>query len=262
MNCKNCHTALTPESDYCNSCGGKIIRQRLTIRNLFEHLSETFFNYDNKLLRTTIDLFKKPEVVIGGYIDGVRKKYVNPVSLFGLALTISGIYILILNKFFPEAMDFSAFTLEGQEEMQKRNMSFVQEYQSVFMMLYVPLYALMARLAFIGIKKYNYTELLVVFIYIQAQISIVASISIILVAFLGVKHGIISMVLIPLMILYSAYCLKRLYNLSLSSIILRTLFFLVILFVVFFLLGIIMAIIMYLNGDFQLMVEAQRAAQG
>ena len=83
MNCKNCHTELSEHDDYCRNCGARIIRNRLTFRNLFEHLSETFFNYDNKLLRTLIDLIKKPEDVIVGYINGVRKKYVNPISMFG-----------------------------------------------------------------------------------------------------------------------------------------------------------------------------------
>ena len=68
MNCKNCDTLLKEQDDFCNSCGAKVIRNRLTVRNLFEHFSETFFNYDNKLLRTFTTLFTKPEVVIEGYI--------------------------------------------------------------------------------------------------------------------------------------------------------------------------------------------------
>jgi hypothetical protein len=111
MNCKNCHTELISDSDFCNRCGSKVIRNRLTFKNLFEHFSDTFFNYDNKLLRTFIDLFIRPEVVIGGYIDGIRKRYVNPISYFGLAITFSGLYLLILNKFYPEALDFLKLTL-------------------------------------------------------------------------------------------------------------------------------------------------------
>ena len=86
MNCKNCQNELTPESDYCNICGGKVIRNRLTLKNLFEHVSETFFNYDNKLLRTFIDLLKKPDEVINSYVKGVRKRYVNPLSFFGVCV--------------------------------------------------------------------------------------------------------------------------------------------------------------------------------
>ena len=261
MNCKNCHTELDTRDDYCKSCGGKVIRKRLTFKNLFEHLSETFFNYDNKLLRTIIQLFKKPEDVIVGYINGVRKKYVNPVSMFGLALTISGIYILVVNKYFPEMMDFSSLTIKGQEEFQKKNMSFIQEYQSVIMMLYVPIYALMARVAFLGLKKFNYTELLVVFMYIQAQISIVSAVVVIALGVCGLTSNIVGMLLIPLMILYSAYCLKRIYNLSLLEIIVRTMLFGAVLIATFILITIIVLVIMYFTGDLEQMVEAQRAAR-
>lgn len=61
MACKNCNTELTTDSEYCYHCGAKVIRNRLTIKNLFEHFSEQFLNYDNKFLQTFILLFKKPE---------------------------------------------------------------------------------------------------------------------------------------------------------------------------------------------------------
>ncbi len=63
MTCKNCHTELEEYDDYFKNCGGKVIRNRLTFKNLFEHISETFFNYDNTLLKTFITLFRKPEAV-------------------------------------------------------------------------------------------------------------------------------------------------------------------------------------------------------
>ena len=260
MACKNCHTSLSVESDFCNICGGKVIRNRLTVKNLFQHFSETFFNYDNKLLQTFINLFKKPEDVIGSYINGTRKKYVNVISYFAIAISVSGLYLLILNKFFPETIDFSIFAAPGQEEFNKNNVSFVQEYMSLFMMLYVPLYALMARMTFVGIKKFNFTELLVVFLYLQAQMSIVTAIASVIFSSIGINQGIMSIIFIPLMILYSAFCLKRLYNLNFQHIFLRTLWFLVILVITFFVIGIIISIIMYSNGSFQEMIEAQRAA--
>ena len=85
MNCKNCDANLNQNSDYCNNCGAKVIRNRLTIKTLFSHFSEQFLNYDNKFLQTFIHLFTKPEDVIGSYINGTRKKYVNVISYFAIA---------------------------------------------------------------------------------------------------------------------------------------------------------------------------------
>lgn len=260
MNCKNCHTALLEEDDYCKSCGGKVIRNRLSFRNLFEHISETFFNYDNKLLRTLIDLFIKPEVVIGGYIDGTRKKYVNVISYFALAITVSGIYMFIINKYFPEVMDFSFMSAPGQEEFQKKNMAFTQEYQSILMMSYVPIYALMAKVVFFNLKKYNYTELLVIFLYIQAQISISSAILVISLAAIGLSTSILGMAVIPLMVVYSAYCLKRLYGLDLFNIIIRSLLFCVVLGITLVIITIAMLGIMFLTGDLHEMFEAGKKA--
>ena len=156
MKCKNCNTEILPDHDYCSSCGAKVIRNRLTIKNLFQHFSEQYFNYDNKLLKTFVHLFTKPEVVIEGYITGTRKTYVNVVSYFAIAITLSGLYLFIVNKFFPGAMKLPEFMqTPGQEEFQSKNMAFVQEYQSLLMMLYIPFYAIMAKLVFIGFKKYN-----------------------------------------------------------------------------------------------------------
>ncbi len=262
MNCKNCQAELIADSDYCNVCGAKVIRNRLTFRNLFEHISETFLNYDNKLLRTVIDLFKKPEAVIVGYIDGVRKQYVNPISFFGLALTMSGLYMLVLNKYFPETFDFSMLTIEGQEEMQARNMSFIQKNMSLVMMFYVPIYAIIARVTFIDIKRFNYTELLVVFLYWQSQVSIVSAIITVLVcSIFGTSQGLLSIVFMPIMVLYAAYVLKRIYSLTFGQIFLRTLFFFVIAVVVLMIISVIMAIVMFFNGDMDKMIEAQKAAK-
>ncbi|MEM9680377.1 MAG: DUF3667 domain-containing protein [Bacteroidota bacterium] len=260
MTCRNCKAELLDTDDYCKHCGAKVIRNRLTLRNLFSYFSEEFLNYDNKLLQTFILLFKRPEDVIDSYIKGTRKKYVNVINYFALAITISGLYIFIINKYFPEIMDFSAMAAPGQEEFQRKNMAFVEEYQSILMMLYVPLYALMARIVFFNLKKYNYTELLVVFMYIQAQISIASALVVVTAGLFGVTSNIIGFMMIPSMIIYSAYCLKRLYGLSFGSIVVRTLLFLIVLGVVFFILVVALLVIMYFTGDLQELVEAQRKA--
>ncbi|GAA4269826.1 DUF3667 domain-containing protein [Hyunsoonleella aestuarii] len=225
MQCKNCNSSLLDESDYCYSCGGKVIRNRLTLKNLFEHFSETFLNYDNKFLQTFITLFKNPENVIGSYINGTRKKYVNVLSYFALALTITGLEWFILRKYFPDAIDLSNLDLGNNKNISNTVFQTIQENMSIIMMLFVPVYALISRLVFFNRKEFNYTEHLVIFMYILAQLSIFGAILNIIGAVIGTSLGQLAYLNLPIQILYSAYCLKRLYKLSLQGIILRTLLF-------------------------------------
>ena len=259
MECKNCHSLLNEENNYCSSCGGKVIRNRLTFKNLLQHFSEAYLNYDNKFLKTFIHLFKKPEDVIGGYIGGTRKKYADVISYFAIALTLSGLQMFIMNKFFPEAMDISNMAAEGSEEFQRKNLEFVQEYQSIIMMLYVPLYALMSKIVFFDKKQYNYTEHLVIFMYIISQTTIVSAIYSVFAASIGLTLGDIGLYYtIPFQILFSAYSLKRLFKLSFTTILVRTLFFLVVLSIFMMIFGIVMVLMMMLNGDLQSLLDAKQ----
>lgn len=251
---------LSEESDYCYSCGGKVIRNRLTMLNLMEHFTETFFNYDNQLLQTFIILFKTPEDVIIGYINGTRKKYVDVISYFAIAITLSGLKLFIINKFYPDAMNMSSWTTKGTEKLQSDVMSSAQEYQSIIMMLYVPIYAIISRIVFYDNKTYNYTEQLVIYMYIYAQISIAGAFFITLLVIVGIDFSILGLFMFPAMIGYSAYCLKRIYQLSILELILKTIIF----FIVFGILAVAILMLfmvgMYVSGGFEKIIEAQKEA--
>lgn len=245
MECKNCLKTQAADFDFCPECGAKVIRNRLTAKNLSEDVVHRYLDIDNTFLKTFIHLITKPEVVIDGYINGVRKKYVNPISYFALALTIAGLQIFLVRKFFPDAYDISSITADGQEEFANKLMYSIQEGSSVINMVMIPIYALMARIVFINIKKYNYTELLVVFLYFAAEVSFISFLPFIVALFLGLTYGDISPVAMVFQIIFATYVLKRIYNLSVKSIVLRTLFFLVILTVFYIVLVAITAVLLY-----------------
>jgi hypothetical protein len=264
MTCKNCQHQLLDSSDYCNNCGAKIIRNRLTIKNLGADISEQYFDYDNKFLQTFITLFKKPEAVIGGYIHGTRKQYVNVISYFAIAITLSGLQIYIIQKF-PESMEMftqeNSIIAEQQNAFNTKLFEFIGDYQSLIMMFYIPLYALMARVIFFKNKLYNYTELVVIFMYTQAQFSIITAILTIILLPLGFSLVIFSMLLLPTQLIYFAFCLKRMYQLDLAQIILKTLIFFIILGVMGVILGAVGGYMMHQSGMFDEMIEAQKKLQ-
>lgn len=232
MNCKNCNHTLNQTDDYCNVCGAKVIRNRLTISNLFSHFSEHFLNYDNRLLQTFIKLFTTPEVVIGNYINGTRKKYVNAISYFAIAISIAGLQLYIINKFFPGAMDLTNYSQEGTEEINKKISSITQEYQTIIMMFYIPFYALFSKIVFINHKQYNYTEHLVMFLYIQAQLSIFSFIFFIPLLIIKVPFMIVSFIYLALSLFYISFVLKRMHGLTILEMILKILVFILIFFAI------------------------------
>jgi hypothetical protein len=213
MNCKNCHTDLLELDDYCRKCGGKVIRNRLTFKNLFEHLSETFFNYDNKLLRTYIDLFKKPQDVIGDYIDGVRKRYVNPISYLGIALTLTGIVIFLIKRNALD-IDYDVFNQGINQSYMTKVQALTTEYASVLFLSYIPLFVISSWLIFKK-RNYNIPERTVSFTYIMAQYSITTIIPSIVILIIAPKlYTNYSLILSIFLVLYLLWCLWKISKLK------------------------------------------------
>ena len=88
--CINCSEHIVLDQRFCSHCGGKRIYNKLTWRNLIEDFVDRFFNLENSFLKTFIAMFKQPEDVIGGYMNGMRKKYLPAFSYFAVAITVAG----------------------------------------------------------------------------------------------------------------------------------------------------------------------------
>lgn len=250
MNYKNCHTELHVQDDYCKSCGGKVIRKRLSFKNLFEHLSETFFNYDNKLLRTFVQLFKNSEDVIVGYINGVRKRYINPISFFGLALTLSGLSVFILKKFYIEHLDFSHLFegVKASQDIFNATSGNILEYNSLFYSFLIPLMALVSRVIFLD-KKFNFTEHIIIYLYSMSLLSIISVIIGQIVLFLVPSNYLLfSMSSWLIMLVYLCYALKRIFKLSIGNLILKTIIAVALFFMAYMIISILAFILMLITG--------------
>lgn len=249
MNCKNCTTSLSETVDYCYSCGGKVIRKRLTIRNLVEHFSETFFNYDNQVLRTVIFLLKKPWEVIDSYINGTRKKFISPLSFFAISLTISGIYLFVVQKFFMNYFDMSSFYQTGASEKVGADIMKISfEYYSVMYFLLIPGLALISRIVFYN-KRYNYTEHVVMFFYTMSLVSVVSSVLTIVILLIHPES------MMPMVLsLYGAYFIyqtniyRKIFYLNGKQLILKILLFIPIFLLAYIIFSIMLLIVMLLFG--------------
>lgn len=175
MHCKNCNNTLRTDFSYCPDCGSKVIRNRLTVKNLAYDFLERYFNLDNTLLRTLGHMIIKPEQVCGGYISGIRKKYLNPVSMLAISLTLSGVILFLMKKIAWKYIDFSkisyAQTSSGGAGTEKI-MASTMEYSSLLFLLYIPILAFASYL-FFNKKNYNLAEHTISAIYALTTFSII-----------------------------------------------------------------------------------------
>ena len=89
MTCKNCKSSLNHEQLFCGNCAAKVVTERITIKKLLSDLASNVFGWDNKFFFTVRMLILKPEILFKEYIDGTRKKYMNPLSLLTLTAALA-----------------------------------------------------------------------------------------------------------------------------------------------------------------------------
>lgn len=263
MECKNCKISLEESDNYCNGCGAKVIRNRLAFRHLWADFAQQFLNYDNRFLKTYFGIFKHPEVVIGSYISGTRKKYVNVLSYFALAVTLSGAQLFVFRKFFPEAMDLSAL-VPANTPKESLDISWVYDYFSLIALINLPIYGLMARVSFIGLKKFNYTEHLTIMTYLVAQFSMTNVLVLTpIVVLTGANFFIVGNISNLILMIFTAHTYKRLYPLSTEGIILRSMWFAAILVILLIISSIIQFAVMVISaGGFEAFQEQLKTAEG
>ena len=250
MDCKNCDRPLRTDYSFCSNCGAKIIRNRLTMKNLWHDVTERFFNIDNTFIRTFLHLFSKPEVVIGGYISGVRKKYLNPISYLTVALLLSGLAFLILKNVYGITLT----EVPNGNATLAAKMDRIYDYQTLMAYSSLPIYAALTWLFFLDKNKYNFTEHFLISIYTVAQYSIIQFVVIIpLFGFFNVNYTNFSLVFMLIVVFYQFYVLKKLHQTKIFNTIIRALGYLVLMMItVTIVYTIIFFLMLWVTGDFNL----------
>lgn len=248
MTCKNCEARLRTDFLYCPACGAKVIRNRITVKNLWVDFLERYFNLDNTFIRTFVHLFTKPEVVIEGYLQGIRRKYLNPISYIGIALTLSGIIVFLMARSI-DFMEFDAFETGASTVYQEKLMGFILDYNALIFLIYIPLMSISGWLCF-DQKKYNFAERMIIFMYTLAHYSLFIFIPSILLLLFTPEHYITFSLIASLsMIVYSTYVIVRISGSKGMALVARVLVFYTILLILYLSSSVLIPIIMILMGE-------------
>lgn len=277
MNCKNCNKKLNKEDEFCSGCGAKIVVERITAKKLLFEMLGKVFGWDNKYFKTLKMLLFKPDRIFTEYLDGTRKKYVNPFAFFAIGVAVA---LLIFNGFSKEYLELSGGVGEQQVEMidkkivanssealsenkipddeinssKRQSEQFelnekiqktVLKYFNIFSFLLLPLYGLVAFLVYR--KPYNYGEHLVINAYIQGVTFLITIIFFIASMFTSPSIYYASTLV---MMLYYTYAYGKLYKLSLGRSLIKLLKFLGVLLMVVLLFVLIMFVVGIVIGLF------------
>ena len=233
--CLNCGTILNGK--FCHTCGQKKIEDKeRTLKHFFYQFFGAAFFLENNLIRSLWLLLSRPGFLAAEYLEGRRKRYMAPISLF---LLINLVY------FFTVSLTDMNLSLAEQirqpqhgwlaevmieKRLDSREMKF-EEYASAYneqstslsktlIILHAPILAAMLTLLFVR-KKYYFTDHLVFSLYMIAFVLLLSIILFALFRFLAKTHviaprtffswiGYAQLVIYPV---YFGFALRRFYRL-------------------------------------------------
>jgi len=188
IHCKNCNFEIKEQDNFCKNCGAQHIENRITLASLFSHLLVAL-GWDSNFFVTLRYLVYKPQVVFEEYINGTRKKYTNPFTLYAIITAIS---LFTFSHYSEEYIqmstnnslqqtevvenssldsvkvneDLEIFGYKNENEFKQGLLKFQLKYYNFFAFLFLPLYTLIAF--FVFRKPYNFGEHLVINTYLQS----------------------------------------------------------------------------------------------
>jgi Protein of unknown function (DUF3667) len=213
--CINCSTTYT--GSFCNNCGQKT-PHRFTLSHIFHELIHVFIHADKSFLSLVPQLLFKPGIVALDYVAGKRKRYFN---IFQYLLIIVGITTFLVSRthFMENVVKdvnsyFSNSFSARQLDFQQKAISLMQKYFNVIQVALIPIYAFTCWL-FLGRKKYNYAENIVLHTVIGGQTNTLAAlITIPFVYFFSNSMALYSAISLVLVLICYTLAYRQFYKLS------------------------------------------------
>lgn len=96
IECLNCKQPISDKDNFCSECGQINDTSPISIKQFITEFFSGFFSFDTRFFKTFIPLLFKPGKVSKEYIEGKRKKYMNPFRLY---INVSIVFFLLQGLF-------------------------------------------------------------------------------------------------------------------------------------------------------------------
>lgn len=206
VTCKNCANVFTGK--YCNQCGQSANVKRFSFGYF---LKESFFSsldIENGFFTTLWVLLVRPGRAIREYLEGRRVSLYVPAKflvLFGAIAT----FLAVRYQLFTQG-EYSA-SLPGLSAYLQSFFNYAEENTTVINLISIPAFALSTFLVFRR-KGYNYTEHLILNIYITAMQLVMLIVFFPLLEFAPSLHREIILCYTAITILYNAWAYIRFFE--------------------------------------------------
>jgi hypothetical protein len=94
--CPNCGTER--QGPYCHQCGQRFLRARLSAQELLRIFASRFLDWEQGLWPTFVEMTYQPGTVIARYLDGQRRRYLNPFSYLTLCALLYAVVQALLRQ--------------------------------------------------------------------------------------------------------------------------------------------------------------------
>jgi len=167
--CQNCNTAL--QGKYCSNCGQSSETHKIDVHYLWHDVQHGLLHFDKGILFTTKELFTRPGNSIREFLEGKRVKHFQPISL---VLVLAGIYGLLFH-FFKINMFENYVVASGSgervghiNEAIEKMSEWIGQHYSILALLQIPIFTIGTYLCFRK-SGYSFVEHLILNTFLIGQ---------------------------------------------------------------------------------------------
>ncbi|MEZ4874289.1 MAG: DUF3667 domain-containing protein [Flavobacteriaceae bacterium] len=197
--CKNYNAPVA--TNFCGTCGQKASVHKITFKETFQDLADSFFSVNAPFFKTLSLLFWNPGKLIREYLEGRRKTYYKPVAFFVL---ITVVYLLVraLIDYDPFQNSTMAVSDETKQQLLVKSRNFMLLNIDKFLFLFVFNLGLLLKLFFW--KKYRLAEYIAIGFYFAGIYSLFTTLNMFYVQYINPNFLFLAMCC---MVLYFCYAM-------------------------------------------------------